>query len=467
MSMTDIFTAKAAIFCMTMILSVCRLEVGVLCQDLAGGATGGGGGGGGGEGARIEVGAGAGGVNALLPRGSEEGQARPAITIAFPPEGDRLQGGQVGVFEVFVSESGSLPEGWGLHLQLDGERIAEFSKEELAASGGIASTELIEMEPGAHALGALFASDDAKDDTSRRGVGILVEPGMDDDAERSRGGHFNGNSNDNGNDNGNDNDNADDVSWEQLVKGVVPAAVTPPGDIEGELGGEDLSGGMSIRIASPAPNSVLRAANDDDSALLRIRVEANGPHCAPPGEAGSGGGAYIRVALDGEHSLASAGCLAAVLVSDLKLGFHWVEVSLHDKSGEQILGGRGCGAACVSPFRVDARVWDEGDMRLFKRGDAVQQDQVDAGAGGKGPPNLDLSGVYSWKGVMDAYSEFHAAALKATPGSVGLYVYTPRDCGMGNRMIDLATSYLAAREELQLHFPRDTSIRAVTISVHF
>ena len=433
--MVGIRTAKYAMFCIVLISSVCRLEIGVLCQDPAGGATGAGGG----KGGRIEVDAGAGGVNALLPRGSEEGQARPAITIAFPPEGDRLQEDQVGVFEVFVSESGALPEGWGLHLQLDGERIAEFSKEELIASGGIASTELIEMEPGAHALGALFASEDAKDDTSRRGVGILVEPGLD-DAERSGGGHINGN--------GNGDDIADDVSWEQLVRGVVPAAVTPPGDIEGGLGDGDWSGGMSMRIVSPAPNSVVRAASDDDSVFLRIRVEADGPHCGPPGEAGSTGGAYIRVALDGEHTVASGGCLATVLVRDLNLGDHWVTATLHGKNGEQIIGGRGCGAACVSPFRVDVRVWDEADMRVLGPGDAGDQDDVDAdtaGTGGKGPPNLDLSGVYSWKGVMDAYSEFHAAALKAPPGSVGLYVYTPRDCGMGNRMIDLATSYLAAR----------------------
>jgi len=57
-------------------------------------------------------------------------------------------------------------------------------------------------------------------------------------------------------------------------------------------------------------------------------------------------------------------------------------------------------------------------------------------------PRLDLDSVYTWQGLVGAYREFHAAAISG-PADAGapLYIYTPRDCGWGNRLIDLASAY--------------------------
>jgi hypothetical protein len=57
---------------------------------------------------------------------------------------------------------------------------------------------------------------------------------------------------------------------------------------------------------------------------------------------------------------------------------------------------------------------------------------------------MNLDGVYVWEELGAAYREFHRLALRRPPGTVAVYVYTPRDCGWGNRLIDLASAYQIA-----------------------
>eukprot|EP00961_Rhodomonas_salina_P013843 185364-Rhodomonas_salina.1 len=79
------------------------------------------------------------------------------------------------------------------------------------------------------------------------------------------------------------------------------------------------------------------------------------------------------------------------------------------------------------------------------RPDAQPDAPPSAAAGAGGGARLELGEAFSWEDVREAYARFHAAALAGAPGSVGLYVYTPRDCGWGNRLIDLASAYQVAR----------------------
>lgn len=340
--------------------------------------------------------------------------ARPSITVAFPLDGEAFEEGHDGFFEVLVSglEGTAMGnEATGrllLHLELDGARIAEASMDQLIARGGVVSAELRGLSAGVRVLSALFAGDDV----SRRSVRIRVGSGGEQGLTigGAGGGQAKGIR------------DAGKNVWGG--KGIpLPLVVVPPGDVEG------WADGWAIRIVSPAKNSVLRAQDEDHGALLNIEVEAVASEC------GDGGDAYLLVAVDGVQVMASGGCKAAVQIEGLRLGTHIVTASLHAKGGEQILGGQGCGS-CVSPFKVDVRVWDEAEMR--------PRDEVGRGEG-DALLDLDLSGVFTWSGVMDAYADFHSRALKAPPGTVALYIYTPRDCGMGNRMIDLASSYLAAR----------------------
>jgi hypothetical protein len=222
--------------------------------------------------------------------------------------------------------------------------------------------------------------------------------------------------------------------------------------------------GAFVHIVSPVVSQVyayVEEAGGSWGALVNVVVKVHNFDVAP-------GAGTVVVCLNDQPLLRSSHDTVELKIGGLGLGSHVVTATLVDADGHLVRGpplkedGQSSvlgmypetdAPDCYSAFKVDRRVWRSlaGDAEALYRGiysprvfDWGQDALISQPRATSEPVHLDLDGVYVWEELVSAYREFHRAALRGAPGAVPVYVYTPRDCGWGNRLIDLASAYQVA-----------------------
>jgi len=242
---------------------------------------------------------------------------------------------------------------------------------------------------------------------------------------------------------------------------------------EGATSAREVQPEPSVTIVSPVVSQVFEYVEEVGGswgALVNVAVRVDNFDVGP-------GGGTVVVCLNDRSIFRSSQATVDLKIGGLGLGSHVVTVSLFDAKGHLVRGpplkedGHGSvlgmypdtdAADCYSAFKVDRRVWGSlaNDTEALYRGEyAPRIFDVNCDAPGSLPPaasppvRMNLQGVYVWEELASAYRDFHRAALRGPPGRVPLYVYTPRDCGWGNRLIDLASAYQVPRHTASCLLP--------------
>ena len=399
---------------------------------------------------------------AARPAHADGGEAvASSLAIISPAHGERVEAGNA---VSFVIEAASTGSDWSsVRALLDGAALKIWSATDIAALDGILTVIVEGLGAGEHGLVA--DGEIASGQVSSASVSFFVlAPGV---------------AHQDGYDDGMDARSALESSRDQELPRSAPegacfaggrGAACLGGGGGGGYGGlkrwrEAAMGGAFVKIKSPQVSEVFQADEDGVSgATVSVEVEVTNF------EMGSEAGTMV-VCLNDKPVYRAAAPEVGFKIGGLGLGSHVLTVSLFTADGQLVRGPRVAAdgssieatqrtfmypdvdaADCYAAFKVDCLVWPAvtSDSDALYRGAYTPRPfpQPLPGPsslnGAETEVRMDLGGVYVWEELAAAYREFHAAAVRSPPGSVGLYVYTPRDCGWGNRLIDLASAYQIA-----------------------
>eukprot|EP00960_Hanusia_phi_P066549 766421-Hanusia_phi.AAC.8 len=210
-----------------------------------------------------------------------------------------------------------------------------------------------------------------------------------------------------------------------------------------------------VRIVEPQVNHVYRYDSHEGGAVAEIFVQVLNFPMGP--EQGS-----VVLSLNEVEFHRGTQSRIKMSIGGLSVGTFVLSVSLFDAQGNLVRGRSPTkrhyeqdtdAADCYAPFKVDRQVWEgverdsealyEGRYRSRLFPSPQNNDSLQFCANvADNSISINLDRVYVFEDLVEAYREFHNRALCSKPGSVPLYVYTPRDCGWGNRLIDLASAYM-------------------------